>query len=107
MNDLFRQSGIAIFSDGGEANGLYRYRLERDLGWRGPAAAVIMVNPSTAGAAVNDHTVRRLIGFGEAFRFRKIIVGGSRRKRARRSAPPPARRSLVETRTGRPTKRLA
>lgn len=61
----------AIFSD----CGLYRLRLERDLGRVGPTAAIIGVNPSTADATVNDQTIRKDIGFGERLGWGKIIKG--------------------------------
>lgn len=54
--------------------GLYRYRLERDtLG--GGSTAIIMVNPSTAAAALDDATIRKLKGFGARNRWGRIIVG--------------------------------
>jgi hypothetical protein len=57
--------------------GTYRYRLERH--WPEGAehygqTTVIMVNPSTADATENDHTIRKLIGFG-AHRWANIVVG--------------------------------
>lgn len=55
--------------------GQYRYRLERSVGIFGPVAAVIMVNPSTADAKVNDATIRRVIGFGKRLGWSKVIVG--------------------------------
>lgn len=54
--------------------GLYRYRLERD-GRGDGATAVIMVNPSTADAETDDHTIRKLKGFGERYGWGRIIVG--------------------------------
>lgn len=61
----------AILSDCGR----YRYRLER-----GPLRArtktiIIMVNPSTADAMADDHTIRKLKGFGEAKGWGRLIVG--------------------------------
>ena len=55
--------------------GQYRYRLERDIGMFGPVAAVIMVNPSTADAEVDDPTIRRVIGFGKRLGWSRVIVG--------------------------------
>lgn len=57
--------------------GLYRYRLDRGLATGLPelTAAVIMVNPSTANADVDDHTIRKLYGFAERFGASRIIVG--------------------------------
>jgi hypothetical protein len=54
--------------------GLYRYRLERQGPGEG-ATAVIMVNPSTADAVEDDHTIRKLSGFGERNGWGRIIVG--------------------------------
>ncbi|MBB2962904.1 DUF1643 domain-containing protein [Methylobacterium sp. R2-1] len=57
--------------------GLYRYRLERDLGsmLAGPTVAWIMVNPSTADAVEDDHTIRKVIGFSQRLGAGRIIVG--------------------------------
>lgn len=60
----------AIISD----CGLYRYRLERDGPGNG-ATAIIMVNPSTADAEQDDHTIRKLRGFGDRHQWGKLIVG--------------------------------
>lgn len=54
--------------------GRYRYRLERDGPGEG-VTAVIMVNPSTADAEFDDHTIRKLRGFGERHKWGKLIVG--------------------------------
>lgn len=54
--------------------GRYRYRLERE-GLGEGATAVIMVNPSTADADQDDHTIRKLRGFGERYQWGRIIVG--------------------------------
>lgn len=54
--------------------GKYRYRLER----RGPGTgttAIIMVNPSTADAELDDATIRKLRGFGERNKWGRLIVG--------------------------------
>lgn len=60
----------AVISDCGR----YRYRLERNtLG--GGATAVLMVNPSTADAEVDDATIRKLIGFGRIHLWGRLIVG--------------------------------
>lgn len=58
--------------------GLYRYRLERELkpiSIPAITAAVIMVNPSTADAEVDDPTIRKVCGFGERHGWSKVIVG--------------------------------
>lgn len=55
--------------------GQYRYRLERTIGMFGPVAAVIMVNPSTADAQMDDATIRRVVGFGKRLGWSRVIVG--------------------------------
>jgi len=55
--------------------GQFRYRLEREIGLSGPVAAVIMVNPSTADASLDDATIRRVVGFGKRFGWSKVLVG--------------------------------
>lgn len=61
----------AIFSD----CGLYRWRLERDLGRDGPIVAILGVNPSTADATLNDQTIRKDIGFGRVHGWGRLIKG--------------------------------
>lgn len=70
MSDLLTR-GSAIFSECKS----YRYRLERDLGRDGPTAMILGVNPSLAGAEVNDQTIRKDIGFAERFGWGRIIKG--------------------------------
>lgn len=55
--------------------GQFRYRLERQVSLYGETAAVIMVNPSTADAANDDPTIRRIIGFAKSFGWSRVIVG--------------------------------
>jgi hypothetical protein len=57
--------------------GKYRFRLERDVDLLagGPVFAYFGVNPSTAGAHVNDSTVRKWIGFTKVFGGSRFIVG--------------------------------
>ena len=55
--------------------GRYRYRLEREISLFGPVAAVIMVNPSTADAEIDDATIRRVVGFGKRLGWSRAIVG--------------------------------
>jgi hypothetical protein len=58
--------------------GTYRYRLERETtvpGAENTAAAIIMVNPSTADNQNNDATIRKCLGFAERHGFGRIIVG--------------------------------
>jgi hypothetical protein len=63
--------GSAVISD----DGVYRYRLSRS--WLGEGGAVLFVclNPSTADAARDDATVRRMIGFARAWGHRELLVG--------------------------------
>lgn len=72
MSDLLVKRS-AILSD--EPVPLYRYRLERDTGQGGKTAAVIMVNPSTADAEVDDATIRKFIGFSQRLGIGRFIVG--------------------------------
>lgn len=55
--------------------GLYRHRLDRDVQAEGLVAALFGVNPSTAGATVNDATIRKDIGFAKVHGWRRIIKG--------------------------------
>ena len=55
--------------------GLYRYRLEREVGMSGPVYAFFGVNPSTADASIDDATVRKWIGFTQVFGGSRFIVG--------------------------------
>jgi hypothetical protein len=56
--------------------GIFRYRLERDLGKPGgPVAAILGVNPSTADADVDDATIRKDVGFGRRLGWGRIIKG--------------------------------
>lgn len=66
-------AGSAIFS--GENPPIYRYRLERSLSLWGPTVALLGVNPSKAGAEVNDQTITKDIGFGERLGWGRIIKG--------------------------------
>lgn len=62
--------GSAIIS----SCGTYRYRLERDGPGEGQTT-VIMVNPSTADANLDDATIRKLKGFGTRYDWGRIVVG--------------------------------
>jgi hypothetical protein len=67
--DLFGGGASAILSD----DGVYRYTLGRR--WApGPAVLWIMLNPSTADAAVDDPTIRRCIGFSKAWGYSALTV---------------------------------
>jgi len=63
----------AYFSDGGEEAGLFRWWLERNTNEEGITAALVGVNPSTAGATNNDHTIRKDLGFAARNGWRRII----------------------------------
>lgn len=67
--------------------GKYRYRLEREIEpalidaigapdpLNGKVVAFFGVNPSTADATLNDHTVRKWMGFCARWRVPRFIVG--------------------------------
>jgi hypothetical protein len=57
--------------------GLFRYRLERHAleGDGAGAVAWIMVNPSTADAATDDATIRKVCGFSGRQGFGWLVVG--------------------------------
>ena len=61
----------AIISD----CGAYRYRLDRFASPHATLTAIIMVNPSTADAANDDATIRKLRGFGERNHWGRLIIG--------------------------------
>lgn len=67
--DIFAGSS-AVISDCGQ----YRYRLDRDSNSL-IATAIIMVNPSTADADEDDHTIRKLMGFAARRSWGSIVVG--------------------------------
>lgn len=69
MDLLLKRS--ALLSD----CGVYRWRLERDLGGSGPVAAILGVNPSTADAEVDDATIRKDMGFARRLGWSRIIKG--------------------------------
>ena len=53
--------------------GLYRYSLRR-IWCEGPPLIVVMLNPSTADARVDDPTIRRVMGFAQSNGYGGIIV---------------------------------
>jgi hypothetical protein len=57
--------------------GTWRYRLEREVAAQGPVFAYFGVNGSTATAGVDDHTVRKWIGFTERNGGSRFIVGNA------------------------------
>jgi len=54
--------------------GKYRYELTRFWDGRKPAVAFVMLNPSTADAAIDDPTIRRCIGFAQAWGYGELRV---------------------------------
>lgn len=57
--------------------GLYRYRLDRRIADTGPVYAFFGVNPSTADATIDDHTVRKWSGFCRKWGASRFIVGNA------------------------------
>lgn len=54
----------------------YRYRLQRDVSSLGALTyAYFGINPSTADASIDDHTVRKWCGFTERNNGNRFIVG--------------------------------
>jgi hypothetical protein len=82
MRELDVEAGAAVFSE----CGAFRYRLERMIEGRASnrTVAFIMVNPSTADAVKDDHTIRKVRGFAERHRASRLIVGNKFAFRATR-----------------------
>lgn len=57
------------------ACGLHRFRLGRDVATTGRVICFVGVNPSIADAAVNDHTVTKLMQFTRLWGGRRLLVG--------------------------------
>ncbi|MGG6296134.1 DUF1643 domain-containing protein [Leptolyngbya sp. AN02str] len=57
-----------------DATGTYRYTLWREWDAALPRLAFVMLNPSTATAIANDPTIRRCIGFAQAWGFGAVEV---------------------------------
>jgi hypothetical protein len=55
--------------------GAFRYRLEREVQSEGKVFAYFGVNPSTADASIDDHTVKKWRGFSEIHSVSRFIVG--------------------------------
>lgn len=54
----------------------FRYRLEREVApGPGPVFGFFGVNPSTADAVLNDHTVSKWIGFTQRWSGARLLVG--------------------------------
>lgn len=56
---------------------LYRYRLERPISAAGYVIAYFGVNPSTADALLDDHTVMKWRGFASRMKASHFIVGNA------------------------------
>lgn len=54
---------------------VYRYRLDRHVGAGSLVAFLCGVNPSTADASIDDHTVSKWRGFGQRLGWRRFMVG--------------------------------
>jgi hypothetical protein len=63
-------TGSAVFSP----DGRYRYRLDRDWDVHKGRVVWAMLNPSTAGADVNDRTVGRCLTFTEDWGYGALTV---------------------------------
>jgi hypothetical protein len=61
----------AVISDCGK----YRYALEREWMTGAGTCLFVMLNPSTANAEQDDPTIRRCIGFAQAWGYQKLAVG--------------------------------
>lgn len=66
---LFSQLSDALISP----CGMYRYLLTRTWG-KAPPILFVMLNPSTADAAIDDQTIRRCVSYGKALGAGGIIV---------------------------------
>jgi hypothetical protein len=63
---------VAVYSDCKR----YRYFLSRGLTRPGePMLGVIMLNPSTASAADDDPTIRRVRGFAARWGYSRVVIG--------------------------------
>lgn len=64
--------GHAVFSP----DQRYRYTLSRRLGFLGEGTVLFVgLNPSTATAETNDRTIRRCMGFSQAWGFQVMLMG--------------------------------
>lgn len=68
--DLLIKRSAVISNDG-----LYRLRLDRDMGIDGITAAILGVNPSTADAEIDDATIRKDYGFCRRNGIGRFIKG--------------------------------
>jgi hypothetical protein len=67
------ERGRAVFSPCGQ----YRYELHRPAWGPGPRLLAIGANPSYAGADVDDHTVRKIIGFAKRWGFGALSLANA------------------------------
>jgi hypothetical protein len=78
MPDLFGFDAYAGLSRSAEVSdcGRYRYWLRRawQHGGDGRVVCFVMLNPSTADALVDDPTIRRCLGFAQAWGFSTLSV---------------------------------
>jgi hypothetical protein len=61
----------AVISD----DARYRYRLSRIWDETLPKLLFVMLNPSTADAAIDDPTIRRVIAFAKSWNYGGVYVG--------------------------------
>ena len=61
----------ALISDCGK----HRYQLHRIWDDQLPVCLFVMLNPSTADAEKDDHTIRRCIGFAKSWGYGGLMVG--------------------------------
>jgi hypothetical protein len=54
--------------------GAHRYWLSRSLGGDGGTVTFVMLNPSTADAAIDDPTIRRCVGFARSLGAERLLV---------------------------------
>lgn len=70
INTLFPEASGAVISECQH----YRYALRRDWDSSRWPLTVIMLNPSTADASLDDPTIRRCIGFARAYLYGGLRV---------------------------------